>query len=356
MTVQAQEDVLPAPVYVMDSDKLLQRIDVDGESIFTVTDEAILDFDVSGDNILYITAAGNDLVFYNNDAVITLIDGPEPRFNENGFFDEVFSYNDLIREPLWNPVGGTFAFAQGGVQLFDVATGNINILLPNQPVAIESRDDSPMERTTYAPLKWSPDGNKLVVQGFGFEGQWLSILDVNTGQLLRIEPQSMGVACCDASWTADSSVLYVSSLNAPSMGLPEAGLWSVDPATGTATRLSAEIDLETGALEHYGQAIVLDDGIYTFFGSSSYENSLLKAQMQRLDDSLAAETLREDVFSLVNILWAADGSGAVIYGTANFDENGVPGELVLHWIPAGDGEIIQLPLTPAEPVQMAWGN
>jgi hypothetical protein len=121
-----------------------------------------------------------------------------------------------------------------------------------------------------------------------------------------------GILCCQLSWAPDSGSILVAS---PYLGLVSPGLWRYDANTGAEGILVAGSE-EAGAFEFVGWPLQLPNGELLYFYASTAEvpEGDVPLLMLRSDPDAASgrHQLRPESFSILEALWAEDGSLAII--------------------------------------------
>jgi len=309
-TNRAAPALLPHSLYFLSSRSGRQqvwRLDADGIGLHQITNESL---DVDG----YDVSRTDGTVAYVTDNQLYLInsDGSQRRLLvDNSAADpdaEDFFYPQAISAPRFSPNGETLAYAQNGVWVFAVATNQAAQLLTNQ---LEIFDDgSAPANELYFPEQWAPDNTQLVISVAQGEGGTLAVLDTGREAMLtRFE--SLGVFCCQTAWAPDSGSVLVAS---PYLGLVDAGLWRYDARSGAQTTL-----LETVSADLYqfaGWPLQAANGDLYYFYTSSTDIPEGDQPMYMVhtgsDGNSGREQLRSEGFSLVDALWAEDGSLALI--------------------------------------------
>lgn len=292
------------------------RLAADAVTLQQVThlDEAIEEFDVAANGAL-VYRIQNRIYLHNPQGTPQiLVDNASVDAS-----DAAFAYLEAVRNPRLAPNGATLAYAQGGLWLFDVASGNALRVLEN---SVESEGDKLTPVELYSPVAWAPSGLQLLVSIASPEGSSLGIWDASTDSFLRLQGEA--VLCCQASWAADSSSVLLAS---QALGLVEPGLWRFDAASGEPVPL---IEVHTGEAYHFvAWPLQLPNGDLQYFYASSVElpDSDLPLYMVRsaTDGAGSRSQLRDDAFSIREALWAADGSLALVVQNAT----GSAGPIVL---------------------------
>ena len=306
--------LFPHSLYFLsnDSQALLQvfRMERDGKTKTQITSEPIKvwDYDVSPADGSIAYEANNQLILVNADGSNrrVLVEGasnPDVR----GFYSPVFS-----------PDGKTLAYAHGGLNLYDLASGVSDLVIKDQLTDNGSGQLLPVE--TYSPEHYSPDGTKLLVA----LGHWEvapshAVYYPGTNALVRYAEVKDYIYCCSfhggPSWTTDSSSFYgVASVHDTAYQYGE--LWRVDAVNGTVTRMlnagDGTINLPKGPyLAPTGQ-------LYFFFGSYPTDSGFFDAPVLNLvrsaPDGVTDRTiLRDENFRMMDeALWAPDASFVIV--------------------------------------------
>lgn len=357
-TLPVQAEVLPAPVYFISSaDSQLWRVERDGTTLTQLTTEAapVTYYDVS--------PADGALVYISANALI-LADAEGG--NRQQVFGGVQDYpedqaiNNEITHPRWSPDGRRIAFGYGGIQILDLDSPMLtpNVLLPSDPMPDPNAGRPPSELRFYRQAIWSPDSTRLLVEFSHYpEGGGWSVLLLNAdgeGALVDLQPAALGgLLCCEPTWSLDSQVIYFAS---PYIGMVTPGLHRANAATGqveTLIGVTGEPGSETYAMVE--QAEQLADGqLYYFLGTVQGfpTGAFTPLTMYRADANAANGTaLRSDTYTLEEVLWAPDTSGAVIMEVGSDSVWPYHGPLV--WLPAHGSTAVRL---PADGSSLVWGK
>lgn len=339
--------LLPTAVYFL-SDRgggmQVWRLAADGETLsqLTTAEAGVDDFDVAADGRLAYVS-GNQLWLRTTDGENQLlVDGSAATAEEASFH-----YSQRISAPRFAPNGGHLAYALNGVHIINLDSGVDQHLLVNQ---LNSNDDDfifPEE--LYYPEAWSPDSRRLLVSIAYFEGGSLGVLQPGgTEGLVRFDAE--GVICCQASWAADSASVLVAS---PYAGIVTPGLWAYDATSGAESPLLDAGDSD-GGLQFAGWPLVSQEALYYFYASSSgAPEGEVPLFMVRSDPAGvdSRDQLRPESFSIREVLWAPDGSLALLIENPIVVAEGVTGGTIL--LVRADGG-------PAQPLAdqahaMRWG-
>ncbi len=313
-------NLLPHSVYYLNKDAggLMQifRMEADGKTMRQITFEpATVDvFDVSpkDGSLAYVSNNQLFLVDAAGAGRRTLVDGGP--VNDNNRF------TNALGSPLWSPDGGTLAFSHNGLNFYNLSSGAVTQVLENQ---IDNSAGFPMPRELYAPLSFSPDGTRLVVNISFFEGGTYAIYYLTNNALIRMKRADGGIVCCRVDWVPDSNTLYLSN---PTLGMVDSGLYFANVSDGTVSTLLPGA-APNGTYNFADAAQVGPDGkIYFFFNNlpTIPVSGHTPLYLVRSDsDGVTGRTqLLPDAFPAINeVLWAPDASLAIL---ATVDPNAKP--------------------------------
>lgn len=310
-TVHAQSNpaLLPAPLYYTGLDNQIYRLEMDGQRVRQVAagiEKYAAEFDVSPTDGALVYVMNNMLVVadaYGNNPRILLQAGPLS-LDENGYPTADASLSNWLHMPRWSPDASQIAFALGGSVYLIPAEGGASQLLLAADVNHSTR---------YQPNVWSPDGTRLAITAHYMpDGSGLFIID-------PANPSSRSadyLLCCGATrWSLDGSLLYYSSA-AFTFGI--SGLWQIDPTLPDANALIAGSTLDAPNLAQMviGAQQLTDGHLYLFLGTFDYEHPSESGLLQMwrfAPDASNPTLLRSEAYSIVSdVLWALDGSGAVV--------------------------------------------
>jgi Tol biopolymer transport system component len=201
--------VLPAPLYFLSEaggTNQIWRMERDAVTVTQITREGakVDSYDVS--------PSGGSIAFVSRNQLILMgADGSDRRVVAD--FGEGYGGS-----PKWSPDGSLLAYAQGGIRLFEPATGQDRLLREN------GAGESVGNVAIFSPRAWSPDGRHLLVSIGYYEGAGLGILSIADGELTANAPLSDMVA-----WKNDSSGILMASAWYPEMVGGDPGLWLTGP-------------------------------------------------------------------------------------------------------------------------------
>jgi hypothetical protein len=346
---------LPAALYVLDRGQIA-RIERDGVTRTQLTRETsdipglppIADFDVDPDGRLIYIAA--DLEFDR----LMLLEGadtePVQIYAETGHelsnpiwsSDRDAIYLRLLnnREPSDRP---------DGIYRLQLADATLELIRADDPV------DDPVDPAPtingYLPVSLNPDGTRLMVEAFSlfYDGCTPAVIELVGGALVTPQfPASISPYCGEAVWSVDGESLIM--MAGPTEG-PDAGpnLWQVAAADGSAAPLAA-----TGVFARGPHPLDAQQLRFFWIEPIKDQNNVIIGAaytMAELTGIGSAPLSLRSTFddSLNRILWARDGSGAVV----EIFPSDAP--RTLRWLPADGGDPLDLPITEETIGRLRWG-
>jgi hypothetical protein len=339
----APSGLLPAPLYFIDQQRQIARLDTDGKTVTSITSEAdpVFDFTISrGDGSLaYLTIAqgGQTTRLIRGDAEgkgrVELLSGilrsiamPYTGASvEVGVLDQAKSADGTDLAP------GVWSFPSDGGEPTQIAA--------NTPPTGTGDNVSP--GTRYMPIAWSPDGQKLLLRtsiNFGPDGPGgdigttgLALFDQVSGEVRQLLPTSQEPLCIEPSWDEQSVAIYCATSFYAGDNTP--ALFRLNIVRNDQETL---IPLKTGDQQNLAANVrELYDGLYSMMSTGPANTADPKFTLQRtgLDATSGRVVLSKEPLALgySRALWAEDGSGIVLLAPP-IGENR---DLV--WHPFGDG-------------------
>ena len=326
----AAANLLPRSLYFLGNDNQsisqVYRLERDGKTKIQLTFEPVTvwDYDISTADGSLAFETNGQLILVNADGsnrrVVAQVTAPDPQ--TGGFF-----------HPAFSPDGKTLAYANGGLNLYDLAAGVSNLVITDQLQDNGSGQLLPVE--TYSPVRYSPDGTKLLVA----LGHWEvapsdAIYYPGSNTLVRHEAVTDYIVCCSfhggPSWTPDSSSFYgVASVHDSAYQYGQ--LWRVDATNGAITRM-----LTSGNELPKDPYLALDGQLYFFYGTYSLDSGFFDAPVLQLvrasPNGVTGRTvLRNENFVMMNeALWAPDASFVVVATAPDRNWNQPGGVLELY--------------------------
>ncbi len=338
-------DILPAALYFL-QDGQIQRLESDGVTLTQMTQEAdpITDFDVSPVDARLVYVSGNRLVEANpqyGTEIVKLDGGP---YDTN---DSESQITRRISSPHFSPDGSQIAFGLNGVNLIPAGeASDYTTILPSDPYPAPNTSPRTAIRF-FSPGKWSPDGERMLVNfGYWPEAGGIALLNVDSGLLTELTGQDPNATlCCGWDWGNDGVTGYVAS-DLLIYAIP--GLTRVDVATGDAIPLAVGLPPAGPSAQEplrlFRSVFEDSDGSLLSFVSQPTEfDTEAPYLMQRISADGAQFTPErpEEYMRVVEVLWAGSGSGAVLRTQTAEGEQ-------LVWLPSGEGEAIPLPVVGSE--------
>jgi hypothetical protein len=315
---------LPGALVVIDGRQQLARIDPDG-TVAELTSEPgnILEFDVS--------PADGALVYllYQGDGRYTLI-----QTDAQGRGRAELA-SGVLRLPMFDPRGERIVFAVDvdgakagdselgpGVWSIPSGGGAPEQLLANIPPDPPSGEDV-IPGLRYAPAAWSPDGTQLLIYtapnfgpdlpagDIGILG--LGLVERSGGEVRSLVPPGGNpLMCISPVWSEDSAAVYCP---APYfLGEENPALFRIDLESDAVVRLIPRDAGDGRAAAVHGLRAGAD-GV-TALVTYSKDDQADGAAIERYTDDPASRsvlaTLDRDFEPGGSVLWAADGSGAVL--------------------------------------------
>lgn len=387
-TMPTRSQVLPAPLYFIDAGQV-QRLEVDAQTITQITNEisvnryqaAVSAFDVSpvDGSLAYVvqqadgsTLIQTDMRGQNRSVLFSLTNGAIslPRWSPQDAKIAVRLSPDPDTQT--NLVSGVYAIAatkattQTTSSTAESETNRVvlPIVVAGDNYTLLAADDSPDLEVNpapfaYAPNSWSPDGNRLLLDG---QHQFANVCkalikDLATDHMFSLAPadaDAMTTACNQSVWIQDSSSLYVNMQPIGQMALTP-GLWRSDAVTGESEQFFPGQD--------QGESLLItapkqgpDDQIYFFMSRTTQTpdptyTPPLQYTMYRAPAGGTGEfvALRNERDVLRFVLWDEAASGAVVMRI----EGTTP---VLVWLPVDGSAAVKLPVSGYDVNDLRWGK
>jgi Tol biopolymer transport system component len=213
--------------------------------------------------------------------------------------------------PVWAPDGKTIAFAHGGLNFYSLDTGEINQVLAND---LDTSAGFPLVRAIYAPVRYSPDGGKLLINIGYNESGTMGIYYVASNTMIKLNRPDGGMFCCIPSWTPDGGGVYAAS---PTMGMIDSGLLYGDASNGAVNILLPGSAPDGTYNFAHTVAFGPDGQLYFFFNNleeiPSSGHTPLYMVRSGSDGVSGRAQLRPEVFENINeVLWSPDASFAIV--------------------------------------------
>jgi len=337
----ASDQILPHTLYYFGTDNAgltqIFRMERDGKTATQLTHEtvAVGRYDVS-------RADGSVAYVANNQLILMNADGSNRRLLlDGGPLDPNSPMENRLYYPVFSPDGQTIAYAHHGLNLYQVTTGDSQLVLPDE---------------LYRPEKYSPDGAKLLmtVSVPNSDATHDVIYDPATNSIVNFNYADGAFFCCGREkWTQDSLSFYVAY---PAMGMLSPGLWKVDAASGNVTTLLPS-EAGDGNFNLADEPYLASDGqLYYFFANASsadgYSDRAPLQIVRAAPDGVTGRiVLRPETFeTLSEALWAPDASFVIVAKTPTDSANA--GSIVeLYYTDAAKSMVPLLPFGQ----RLQWG-
>ncbi len=322
-------DLLPHSLYYLNHVEAgltqIYRLAKDGKTVQQITFEPadVGNFDVSpiDGSVAYVSNNQLILVDANGAGRRILFDG--------GAVDPNALFLNSVSSPVWSIDGQTIAFGHQGLNFYSLSDGSIKKVIEDK---IDTTTASfPMPVELYAPVRYSPDGTKLLVSIGFFEGGAFGFYRLADNTLTRFGRSDGNMVCCELRWVPDSSGLYAASA---AIGMVDSGLSYLDASSGNVTILLPGSVPDGTYNFSAGPQVGRDGKLYFFFNNLPQipTSSHTPLYLVRSDtDGVTGRTkLKADAYNFINeVLWAPDASLAVVVGGPTDDvAAGGPAEIV----------------------------
>ncbi len=222
---------------------------------------------------------------------------------------EDYVFRSSVDSPVFSPDGQTLAYAFDGLHLYDMSSGKDEHVLTNLGNLLG--ESFVFAQENYSPGPWSPDGHKLLIIMGYFEGSTLAVMDRGAAQPFT-RMRSNGPVCCQFSWTEDSRSVLVAN---PNYTGDRPGLWGYDAETGKESVLIMG-PKDGSSNDFVGWPHQLRSGELVYFHVNlehfSPDLGIPLVMVRSNPDGSNRTQLRPEVFESLEVLWAQNGSFAVL--------------------------------------------
>lgn len=314
----AANGVLPAPLLFITNENELARMETDGATIVTLTDEQnlMIDFVVSpaDSSLAYLTIAENSP---DTTLVRTNADGSNRVELAHGIIRGLtFAQDGSIQAGVLGETTSADGSAlQPGAWNFP-ADGSAPALLAPATEPTQAADGSTAPGFHYQPIAWSPDGSKLLMRltlnmgpdapSGDIASTGLALYDVGGIQLRELLPLGQEPLCIEPAWSNTSDAIVCA--NAGAVGAPTPALWRLELASGEQQILLPA----TEPLVTTFSPRDTPEGLFVLAGT--YTDNGLSLKPQRISpEGQATDLLGQPLEAGYDGgLWAPDGSGVIV--------------------------------------------
>ena len=347
------EPILPASIYfIHKGNGQLMRLERDGFTLNQITQlgNPISDYDLSADGTLLAYISDQSLVLKNLVTGEMTVKVARPNTPLGVKLEQKY---EIVRSPQFADDNISLLYAQNGLRTVPTSgDGAVNILYKDSLIP----NGDPNATVASQPLRlfnggsWSPDFQHIVAN-FNYypEGGNLGIHSFVDGSFTELTGD---ISCCEFTWSADGKMGYVTS-DIAVYGNP--GLSQVDVATGEATTIVGYNGInDDGNISYFRSGHILGDGALLTFVAPEVDASLNPLyQMYKISaEPFTATPLRQDSYFLgTDILWAEDGTGAVI--TEGKYDSSAENTGTAYWLKSAESLSVALPINGSN---LQWGG
>lgn len=235
---------------------------------------------------------------------------------------QVYACQPYCRGPEWHIESNLLAFGDDdALWLYNIAASEPEMLFANNQFSPEMT--SVEEVSVYWPVAWARNGRTLMLWHGRWEGGSRALYDLPTGALVEL-PNTFIYADPfppQVSWLPDDRVLIWRTEYNDNQLIPLVELWRFDLGSGglildESARLSREnmgvlggVGLENGRFAFALDALVNPDELASLEGQLGIYTLTSLAELPERVNALPPN---DGVFRQSTVLWAADGSGALL--------------------------------------------
>ncbi len=277
---------------------------------------------LQGDRLVYIERGVDDRIFItaaNQDSQPQVVASCQKNANLT------------CQKALWSPDGRALVWSDyEGIWLSSQPNFAVRKIHPNLIKILDPRKQESLVKVAFEIISWSPDNRFLLVKIIpSAQGvQWFSVLDTRQSRLVDIpETADFSTPTSKITWLVDGNLLIALSGNLQAEQSPSLQIWKIVPTTNAVLQAGARLSLDQNAgfdlNSLFSQSAICPRWMEQF-GPNSFRLGLIDPQGNNSAALVHLDFEKNVLVQEINlpgkideILWAPDGSGALVFGDQN---------------------------------------